>query len=152
YHTDGTAIGGLTNNTFYYVITTGDSRLIKLAANPNDVGGVANPSPPPPTFPEVDVLLNPAIGSGHHQLVREAIGGLQDGVTYYLKNPLGGSFQLTSDSAGLNLVNVTPTVSKGGTHQFFKAGADLVASSGDEELRIDLTTAGTGSTQKLLGP
>src|SRR5262249_34554243 len=46
----------------------------------------------------------------------------------------------------LNTTEVT------GQHNITAAGVDLTAAKGAEQLVIDLTSAGSGTTQKLLGP
>ena len=156
YHTNdtsGSPIGGLTNGTTYYVITTSDSRLIQLAAS------YADATAKTPTA----ITLTPdqsATGESYQEEFTQApIGGLTDGVTYYVANKTSTSFQLAATYA--DATAQTPTVialtapgNKGVTHQFFAAGVNLVdtGATGQEKLYIDLTGAGSGTTQELLGP
>ena len=146
YHTNGTPIGGLANDTYYYVITTSDSRLIQLAATLADTTTHPAPTQDDPNHRDPGanpIALTPDTSDAgkiiKHELVRESVGGLQSGVTYYVQNDDGTKFQLLSTPDPADIIAITPPSSAGGAHDIFKAGADLTATSGEQELRIDLT-------------
>src|SRR5262249_9122636 len=145
---------GLVDGQPYYVITTSSPFLIQLAATPADVTTHPNPNPPPnrlngpnpvPLFADDS---NTGVQSGQ-VLVREGIGGLQRGHSYFGKTDNGSQFQLSTKQDLSDTVGVTPTVSKGGPSHFFKAGLLFTPSSGTQDLRIDLIGPLPGGAQKL---
>src|SRR5262249_31644582 len=91
-----------------------------------------------------------------HRLVSKSIGGLEDGVTYYVKerNATDGSFKLSATPGGAALTSLD-TTGLGASSQFTigPEGIDLSASAGVRHtLRIDLSTAVPGSNPRLLAP
>ena len=116
-----------------------------------------NPAPPQPSGPP-----NPNPGNTVHTLLKPgdrpikiASGGstsrLVDGRTYYVRNVVGNTFQLsegpssailTFDSSGLNA----------GTFHGLSKTVDIDASSGDQALRIDVSGSLPAGTHQLTGP
>jgi hypothetical protein len=154
YHTNGTnnTIGGLVNGVTYYVTnvstantSSGTVTLVQLATS------YANATASTPTV----ITLTPdqsATGESYQEeFTQNAIGGLTNGDAYYVVNQSSTSFQLAATSGG-SPITLTAPANTAGMQQFFPAGAPLVTASGQQELSIDLTGAGSGTTQELLGP
>jgi hypothetical protein len=141
-----TAVGGLTDGGTYWVIKSGDYTA-QLAASYADA------------FAGKAITLKPdksAAGEAvRHFLVPAPIGGLSDGLTYYVRNAntLAGTFQLSATPGGSILaLDVGSPADRTGPHSFHKAGLLFNgASGGTQDLHIDLTTNPAGS-DKLLGP
>ena len=64
-----------------------------------------------------------------HALVRQPLGVLQDGVTYYVINSASGKFQLAASPLSTTPLDVSDT-GRGGTHAFGKAGIELSPTNG----------------------
>ncbi|MES9844904.1 MAG: hypothetical protein ABW131_09690 [Candidatus Sedimenticola sp. 6PFRAG5] len=154
YQADGTVIDGLVSGETYFVIAIpGDDSYIQLASSYyRAVGHDPDPNTAGDEIPITPISLTPDkdTDSGatkvNHKLVPPSFGSLQDGVTYYVANVSGNSFQL-ANSAGAVL-----SLSKSGrygTHEIGYAGINLSASSGTNNLRLDLTSWSQGG--KLLG-
>ncbi|MBK8017635.1 MAG: right-handed parallel beta-helix repeat-containing protein [Betaproteobacteria bacterium] len=146
---DGTAIGGLTSGTAYFVIVI-DANHIQLAATRD----AADPDDGDDDVPVTPIALSPDKSSPanqqRHQLVRESVGGLQDGVTYYARNVSGDSFQLATAFNGSPITNLDGS-GRVGVHRFSRPGVDLTPGTGTHSLRFDLTSA-PGANHLLLGP
>src|SRR5262249_39013934 len=113
YHTDGTVIGGLTNNAIYKVIKV-DANFIRLAdINTNQL-----------------ITLTPVANtqSVTHTLRRVAdqpIGGLVDGQTYYVRDVNGNTFRLAATLGGPALALTPPPGNA--KHTLGTEGIDLTA-------------------------
>ena len=91
-------------------------------------------------------------------VANQAIGGLSDGATYYVANVNGNSLQLATDSAGTNIVALTPYATGDatmttltGTSTLGTEGIPLTSQgTGTQTLVLQLSSAGTG-TQTLAG-
>src|SRR5262249_29251675 len=93
----------------------------------------------------------PAPTQVRHFIVREPLGGLQDGFTYYVQQVVGDTFKLSTDPAGVNIV--TPVVTgRSGASTLNRAGLLLTTSNGVHDLRINLTGPAPGGVHSLLGP
>ena len=163
----GMPIDGLSDQQRYFVIfdpTRPDE--IKLAltlAEAIGATGDANANPPVPAIPITPIELtrspDPAEASRSLSLLRvvdQPIGGLTDGVTYYVVKQSNDTFELASDLNGQNIVTLNPFDTPSGqkltgASTIGTEGVDL-QSTGTEfhSLTIDLTAAGTG-TQRLSG-
>ncbi len=125
-----------------------------LSFTDTGVGGVAGGIDPAPThdprFDNHTIILR---GQDH-------IGGLQNGITYYVVSASGDDIQLATTPGGTAIALSTSGLSGGADHYFTKVSVDLGSASGTSELRIDLTGSspytpdGTGSAtqQRLDGP
>ena len=87
----------------------------------------------------------------HHALVREQLGVLENGKTFYVRDSDGSKFHLAETTAANAAVLDVDDTGRSGTHAFGRAGIELAGSSGVHELHIDLSTKPTGN-HKLLGP
>jgi hypothetical protein len=145
----GTAIGGLTSGTAYFVIVV-DGNHIQLAATRD----AADPDDGDDDVDVTPIALspdkNPPASLQQHMLQREAIGGLVDGATYYARNVSGDTFQLAATPGGSPITNLDGE-GRIGVHAFARPGLDLTAQSGIHSLRLDLTSAPAGN-HLLLGP
>jgi len=144
----GAPIGGLVSGTAYYVIVI-DGNYIQLAATPE----ATDPDDGDDDVEITPIALSPDKNPPHdqerHLLVREAIGGLADGVTYYARNVSGDTFQLATSPGGAPITNLNGA-GRVGLHAFTRPGFDLSAQSGIHSLRLDLTSA-PGANHLLLG-
>ena len=115
-----TLIGGLISGRRYFVIhDTEMPNVIKLAQTRADALGLPgdpNVTPPVPPTPPTPIDLVPSTeGSDQfdkHELrkvVDQPIGGLVDGVTYYVAAATANTFQLATDSAGSMIVELDAT-------------------------------------------
>ena len=86
-----------------------------------------------------------------HAFVREPLGALNDGQTYYVVQSDGSKFRLSANADGSGPVLNVNDVGRAGLHAFGKAGVELGSSTGNHALYLDLTTQPAG-THKLLGP
>src|SRR5207248_7000384 len=86
--------------------------------------------------------------------VPQALGGLQNGVTYTVFNPTGSSFQLKD--AGGNLVTGLSLNEATGTHYLSKEGGVDLTATGEatpsHSLRFDFVGPTASVTNKLLTP
>ena len=138
YSTSGDELGGL-NPTLSYVVANEDSDFIQLAleSDPNTV-----------------ISLDPSLGADATHFLRKAtdepIGGLTDGVTYYVveSDTNAGTFQLASMPGGGGLTLDTAGLDSD-AHGIGVEGLDLNASTGEHELRIDLSSKPAGVHQIL---
>ncbi|WP_456654689.1 hypothetical protein [Bradyrhizobium sp. JR3.5] len=102
-------------------------------------------------------LSNLTGASVTHTLVKAGdlpIGGLNSGQTYYVINPGNSttSFQLALTPGG-SAIGLTVSPGASANHKIGPEGIDLSASSGLQELRIDITGGpGVDGQQQLLGP
>ena len=160
YRKQGTGAGiGLNDGQVYYVIVRpGHNYDIQLAETYDQaVGRADDPSTPENEFIPITPKVLTPIKSGadanvKHGLVREAIGGLQDGVTYIVRGtPSANQLQL-SETGSTTLITFTST-GRCGTHSISPAGIDLASSSGTQKVWINLTSLGASATadHKLLG-
>lgn len=134
YETDGAAIGGLVKGQTYYVIVI-DAYNIQLASS------YANATASHPTH----IALTPDTSStATNSLVQPSIGGLEDGVTYYVVNATTDDFQLAATKGGGALS--LDTTGAYGAHYIGYAGVELAATSGDQQVYLDLTSWTTGCT------
>jgi parallel beta-helix repeat protein len=140
---------GLTVGTAYYVIVL-DSDNIQLAATPE----AADPDDGDDDVEITPIALTPDKSSPanqvRHMLVRESIGGLEDGKTYFVRNPEANTFQLAETVNGAPITGLDGA-NRFGTHFIGRAGLDLTGQSGAHRLRLDLTSA-PGGQHLLLGP
>ena len=171
YTASGTPINGLVSGNRYWVIydpTNPD--FIQLAASyAQAVGSPGDPSANPPvaaTAPTpIQISASTASGASSviHSLLKvtdQPIGGLVDGVTYYVANATANTFQLAPTQkdalAGTNIITLAPTdavsgVVLSGTSKIGTDGVDFTAyGTGAQDLVIKLTSVGTG-TQQLKG-
>jgi hypothetical protein len=168
YQADDSVIGGLAQNGRYFVIfDPGTPDVIKLAetleeaiGDPGDAG--AEPPVPPTAITPIDLV--PSTGAEDkfdiHRLFKvtdQPIGGLTDGVTYYVANATTDTFRLALDPTGTSLVSlvnhdaVNPAVILTGTSSIGTEGIDLTdPGTGRHNLVIDITADGSGA-QTLLG-
>ena len=214
YLTNGTPIGGLTNNTTYYTMPVGSNNVqlvpsyaslssvtFTQVANGDDTivrndggnwstdgfaagqqivitgtgsnnltltidsvsGNTINIAGDPLTNETHAATLHGSVisltpdkstgGQGvEHFLVRQTLGVLQDGVTYYVRDAgIPGEFKLAATPGGTALD--VSDIGRSGVHGFGLAGIELTPTTdgGTQELRIDLATQPTGLHQ-LLGP
>ncbi|WP_457423984.1 right-handed parallel beta-helix repeat-containing protein [Roseateles sp. P5_E7] len=138
----GTAIGGLTSGTNYFVIVI-DANHIQLAATRD----AADPDDGDDDVDTTPIALSPDKNSpanqDQHVLERQTIGGLSNGVTYYVRNIAGSTFQLAATPGGAAIeLNGSGRV---GTHRLSTPGLDLTAQTGVHQLRLDLTSAPGGN-------
>ncbi|MEO1617598.1 MAG: PKD domain-containing protein, partial [Planctomycetota bacterium] len=153
------AIGGLVDGQRYFVIVDpAKPNEIQLAATRDQAIGVdANGNDP--AIPITAIALTPSDSDTDTDAVlsfRKAsdqlMGGLSDGVTYYIANRTDDTYQLAMDPSGTSIVsisNVDPadgTTVLTGTHSFGTEGVDLTnQGSGSHRLVLDLTSVGSGS-------
>ena len=157
---DDRSIGGLINGNRYFVIfNAAKPDQIQLAATHDEAVGVADD----PGTTEVDetvaitpIHLTPTKENADRDVVHslrkvgdQAIGGLIDGVTYYVSDSTTTTFKLKN---GLDeYIEFTPTdplngATLTGTHGFRTEGVDLTSvGTGEQQLAIDITSAGSGS-------
>lgn len=144
YESDGDPINGLTVGMSYAVIVR-DAYTIQLAHLETPTQAIA-------------IDATGASTSVAHLLVRNAIGGLEHGVTYYVVNALTDpdtlvqSFQLAATPGGTPITLDTTQVS--GTHSIGRDGVALYGGSGTQSLRIDISEASATwpHGDELLGP
>ncbi|MHB1242915.1 MAG: beta strand repeat-containing protein, partial [Gaiellaceae bacterium] len=89
-----------------------------------------------------------------HTIIRAdkgPIGGLVDGQTYYVVNRTDDTFQLAQTPGGTPITLDTTGLGGSVAHLIGFQGVDLAPASGEQELRIDVTSGVTGY-QTLLGP
>ena len=145
-------LAGLTSGTTYFV-------LVPNASSPNEIqlATTTNGS-------AINYLASTSAGdaSVSNTLRNVAnpppIGGLTDGETYYVENVNGNSFQLASDSAGRDIVALTPYATGDATKTTLTGTSTLGAqaipltsqATGTQTLVLKLLSAGTG-TQTLEG-
>jgi hypothetical protein len=159
YSTDGAVIGGLDSGARYFVIVT-ESGLIQLAATYEEAVGVPGDDeaePPIAEIPVTPLALTPSALAADqndvHSLRRVAnqpIGGLIDGVTYYVDRINADSFRLLDAPAGatvaLNPLDPVSGAVLTGTSTLGKESVDLTnAGSGQHRLVIDIIAAGSGT-------
>jgi len=154
YTSDGVALNGLTSGQRYFVIFNAAAPdRIQLAATYAEAVGDGVAITPLP----ISASTAPADQNDIHELRRpseQAIGGLIDGRTYYVRRISATSFTL-ADSGG-STVSLNPTdpvtgATLTGTSTLGTEGIDLMApGTGRHELVLDLTGAG-GGTQQLKG-
>ena len=140
---------GLTSGTTYFVIVV-DANNIQLAASleatdPDDDDDDVEVTPI-----ELTRDASQAGQSIRHLLVREAIGGLEDGKTYYVTNISGDSFQLSATPGGAAITSLDGSA-RVGTHFLARTGIELSGQSSLHTLRLDMTSA-PGGNHLLLGP
>jgi hypothetical protein len=141
YETDATVgadrIGGLSPGVPYYVIVI-DAWTIQLAASPADAAA------------SMEIAIDDgANGNSLHRIRPAAVGGLADGETYVVDLVDATRFKLETTGGapiGLSTSNID------GAHRVVLAGLDLVTSSGDHEIRLDLDDMQPADNHTLLGP
>ena len=153
-------IGGLVNGGRYFVILDAlKPDEIQLAATHDEAVGRADDTSTTDIDETIDItpiLLTPTKDAADRSIVHslrkvgdQAIGGLTDGVTYYVSDSTATTFKL-KDSLGAYIA-LTPTdpVSDAvltGTHSIRTEGVDLTSlGTGEHELAIDITGAGSGT-------
>ena len=100
---------------------------------------------------------SPGSANDQHALTRRALGGLESGVTYYVRDVSadGDSFKLAaSPLAGSPALSVSGT-GRNGLHTIRRAGVELTPVSCDKckhELSIDFQGTAPGGNHALLGP
>ncbi len=126
-------------------MTTSSSRRRREATDPDDDDDDVDVTP---------IALTPDKSDAgrqvKHLLVRESIGGLEDGKTYYVRNIAGDSFQLAAAPGGA-AIDSLDGATRVGTHFLGRAGLELTGQSGLHTLRLDLASA-PGGQHLLLGP
>ena len=157
---DARTIGGLFQGTRYFVIfDAAKPDEIQLALTRDQAVGVVDD--PATTDVDETIAITPIHlvptkeaddGEVVHSLRKvgdQPIGGLLDGVTYYISDSTATTFKLKN---GLDeYVELTPTdpltgATLTGTHSFRTEGVDLTSlGTGEQQLAIDITSAGTGS-------
>ncbi|MHB1243985.1 MAG: beta strand repeat-containing protein, partial [Gaiellaceae bacterium] len=106
--------------------------------------------------PVIDLLpdKSEARDADLHTVIRAdkaPIGNLVDGQTYYVVNATANTFQLALTPGGTPIALDTTGLGAGVAHLIGYQGVDLAPASGEQELRIDVTSGVTGY-QALLGP
>ena len=161
-------IGGLSNNTTYFVILTADGHMIQLAANycravgiNKNGNGCQTPGPGPLGGNDtlggsvIPLTLTPIKNDSDytsvtHTLTRAsdfAIPQLTDGAGYYVVGVGGGQFQVSGSFGGSPIL---VTDGGGDNHIFRREGRDLTSvGSGEQRLILQLTA--TSGTQQLKG-
>ena len=160
---DVAVIGGLQNGGTYFVITS----AVKPELSPFEIQlartlAEAIGDPGAPGDPSDDVAVTPiALSPGKdasadrsvaHRLIRPsipALGPLQDGATYFVRDATASSFRLAASPGGPAL-DIEQGAARG-QHSLAMAGVDLQATSGIHRLVIDLSAAAAGPHQ-ILGP
>ena len=171
YTANGTPVNGLVSGNRYWVIYDATNPdFIQLASSyAQAVGSPGDPNANPPvaaTPPTpIPISLSTATGAGSIaqsllKVTDQPIGGLADGVTYYVANATTNTFQLAptrNDAlAGTNILSLVSTdpqsgVVLSGTSTIGTDGVDLTAfGTGVHALVIQLTATGSG-TQTLDG-
>ncbi|MBM4068701.1 MAG: hypothetical protein FJ271_07120 [Planctomycetes bacterium] len=149
YEADGSSpITGLTPGVTYYAVFR-DNFSIQLAASHADA--VAST----PTVLTLTPDTSPAAAAVNLLLVRPAIGGLSNAITYHVVNASATSFQLAATPGGTPIpLNAGPLTGISGQHQIGRDGIALTPSVGFQQFRIDFTSASTSSPtgDKLFGP
>ncbi len=136
----GTGIG-LTDDTNYFVIVISTSE-IQLAATRSEAI-----DPVPTAIP----LLTPTNDTDQHSLSRD-MTGLRNGRTYYVVDRNADSIRLSLTPAGdaLGIEYIANQHGAIGTHQIGTLGLDLNEGTGDQTLRIDLTSAPVNTIHQLV--
>ncbi|MFM6155609.1 MAG: beta strand repeat-containing protein [Sphaerospermopsis kisseleviana] len=137
YTTSGTALGGLSNNTTYYVLRVDDDHFKLLTT----VNGAA-----------IDITTAPK--NSIHQITAVGLQGLQVGINYYVVNANQNSFQLAATKAGTALaLDKSGLTGTGNIHLFNKESVvDLIGSdTGKHNLYLDLNNVtATGSNHQFI--
>jgi hypothetical protein len=146
--TNGTSIipaGSVNADGIYYVIKLNDHE-IQLAKTYAD----ATSANPVAIALQVTNPTDPTERAAVHTL-QETIGGLQDGLTYYVKKaqPTDTTFQLAATPGG-TAIALDPT-HRNGTYHLGLEGIALVAGSGTQKLVIPLTSASFSGQHVLHG-
>jgi len=163
----GNPIPELTSGQRYFVIfdpvKPHEIQLARTLAEALGDPGDPDATPAIPETPPTPIALSrstdPAAEStplSLRKVTDQAIGGLTDGVTYYVTQVVGHTFQLATDAAGTSIVSLGAVDSESGvtltgTSTLGTEGVDLTnAGSDTHHLVIDLTDTG-GETQLLEG-
>ena len=141
-------ITGISGNTLDIAETVSDSTFVATIHH----------SPITATLDGPVIDLEPdkseATDNDVHTLIRTThrpIGGLVDGRTYYVVNATANSYQLALTPGGPAIALDTTGLGAGVVHLIGEQAIDIESASGEQELRIDITSNVTG-TQKLLAP
>ncbi len=162
----GRPIGGLTDGGRYFVIfNSSKPNEIQLAATydqavgvpANDNGTPEDPSDDTPAIPITPLELTPAKETADRDVVHslckvgdQPMGGLTDGITYYVVNRTVDTFQLSATAAG-TAISLDPTdpvshATLTGISRIGAEGVDLTATgTGEQQLAIDITAASSGT-------
>ncbi|MFO1065869.1 MAG: hypothetical protein U0892_18555 [Pirellulales bacterium] len=150
--TSGEPVLGLVSGQRYFVIRV-NADEIKLAATLREATGDAADQISVTPIPIAANSAQSQVDLSIRRVVDLPIGGLEDGVTYYIANANATSFQLARDSAGTNLVSLSGVdaasqVVLTGNSTLGTEGVSLTApGSGLQRLTLDLTSLGSGTAE-----
>ncbi|MBL8873221.1 MAG: hypothetical protein JNK90_25805, partial [Planctomycetaceae bacterium] len=148
----GEPISGLESGRRYFVIRV-NANEIKLASSLLNATGDSANNVPVTAIPLSADTTKSGVDLSIRRVVDLPIGGLEDGVTYYIANSTTNSFKLARNSDGSNLVSLSGVDAASnkvltGTSKIGTEGIDFLSpGTGSQRLTLDITGLGSGTAQ-----